>query len=244
MRIENTLFVQLLVGAKREREGINAKFLNTTALVTLASAPVYLLLMFEGAFLSFHDPVVTWWHRGLLLVDLIVVWTLWPRYRRGWGVVSLWPKPGWRLARTGVLSALVLIWTVAFMTYPDQPTVLPDLGERFLGAGRFRLILLTEDLVDAEKVSRIQKNQSLAVTERWEPASKGEGRDLIDEAWESALDRENRDLTAADLRYADIRYVDFAFAILNRALLNSARSKNANFFWAQLKGANLNEAQA
>jgi hypothetical protein len=40
MRIENTLFVQLLVGAKLEREGINAKLLRLMALITLALAPV------------------------------------------------------------------------------------------------------------------------------------------------------------------------------------------------------------
>ncbi|MGH6812143.1 MAG: hypothetical protein ACREDM_07280, partial [Methylocella sp.] len=47
MRIENTLFVQLLVGGRPEREGINAKLLSLMALITLALAPAALLLMFE-----------------------------------------------------------------------------------------------------------------------------------------------------------------------------------------------------
>jgi hypothetical protein len=44
MRIENTLFIQLLVGGRLEREGLNAKLLSLMALITLALAPVALLL--------------------------------------------------------------------------------------------------------------------------------------------------------------------------------------------------------
>jgi hypothetical protein len=96
MRIENTLFVQLLVGGRLERKGINAKFLSLMALITLALAPVALLLMFEVKFLPYHSEAITWLHRGLLALDLALVWTLWPGYRSGWGV-RLWPKTRWRL---------------------------------------------------------------------------------------------------------------------------------------------------
>ena len=47
MRIENILFVQLLVGGRLEREGINAKLLRLMALITLALAPVALLLYLQ-----------------------------------------------------------------------------------------------------------------------------------------------------------------------------------------------------
>jgi hypothetical protein len=81
MRIENTLFVQLLVGAKREREGLNAWLLSWMALVTLALAPVALMLMFEIMFLPYHSEWIRL-HRFLLLADIALVWTLWPGYRR------------------------------------------------------------------------------------------------------------------------------------------------------------------
>lgn len=55
MRIENTLFVQLLVGGRLEREGINAKLLSWMALITLALAPVLLLLMIQIKFLPYHS---------------------------------------------------------------------------------------------------------------------------------------------------------------------------------------------
>src|SRR5580704_13826939 len=107
MRIENTLFVQLLVGGRLEREGINAKFLSLMALITLALAPVALLLMFEVYFLPYHNERITWLHRGLLALDLALVWTLWPGYRSGWGV-RLWPKATWWLVVPGIGSAVAL----------------------------------------------------------------------------------------------------------------------------------------
>src|ERR1700730_7075904 len=66
MRIENTLFVQLLVGGRLEREGINAKLLSLMALITLALFPVLLLLMFEVKFLPYHSEWITWLHGGLV----------------------------------------------------------------------------------------------------------------------------------------------------------------------------------
>jgi uncharacterized protein YjbI with pentapeptide repeats len=92
-------------------------------------------------------------------------------------------------------------------------------------------------------VERIEKNEALAVTERWEVPLKGDGGDLIVQAWDSAFNCQRRDFTAADLRYADIRYVNFYGAILNRAWLTYARSKNALFGKAKLNGANLDRAQ-
>jgi hypothetical protein len=58
MRIENTLFVQLLVGGRREREGLNARLLSVMALITLALAPVALLLYLQIKFLPYHGE--TW----------------------------------------------------------------------------------------------------------------------------------------------------------------------------------------
>ncbi len=89
MRIENTLFVQLLVGGRLEREGINARLLSLMALITLALAPVALLLFLQIKFLPYHSEWITWLHRGLLLVDLWLVWTLWPGYRSQLGCCAI-----------------------------------------------------------------------------------------------------------------------------------------------------------
>ncbi len=119
MRIENTLFVQLLVGGRLEREGINAKLLSWMALITLALAPVALLLFLQIKFLPYHSEPITWWHRGLLALDLALVWTLWPGYRSGWGV-RLWPKISWWLVVPGIGSAAALAYAAMVATFPDE----------------------------------------------------------------------------------------------------------------------------
>jgi uncharacterized protein YjbI with pentapeptide repeats len=247
MRIENTLFVQLLVGGRLEREGINAKLLSLMALITLALAPVALLLYLQIKFLPYHSEWITWLHRGLLALDLTLVWTLWPGYRSGWGVRS-WPNATWWLVVPGVLSAAALAYAAMVATFPDErvyvetywlhgSTDLDSTGE-FSSHDRpkwYALIapvntldLHGEDLIDDVNLAHnIEKNKSSADTARWV----------------ASLSLAGRDLTGADLTDADVRHVDFSGAILNRASLSSAWADKAHFNNAQLQGASLSLAK-
>jgi uncharacterized protein YjbI with pentapeptide repeats len=237
MRIENTLFVQLLVGGRLEREGINAKLLSLMALISLALAPVALLLMFEIKFLPYHSEAITWLHRGLLALDLALVWTLWPGYRSGWGVISR-PKATWWLVVPGIGSAAALAYAVIVVTFPDEQMYLATYwlhGSTYLHHTWYALIAPVntldqhgEDLIDDAKLKQIiEKNESSADAQRWV----------------STLSLRDRDLTGANLRSADVRHVDFSQAILNRANLIYAWAKKARFDRAQLRGASLNDAQ-
>lgn len=227
MRIENTLFVQLLVGARLEREGINAKLLSLMALITLAVAPVALLLMIEIKFLPYHSEWITWLHRSLLAIDLILVWTLWPGYRSGWGV-RLRPESSWRLVPAGILGAVALAYAVVVATFPDERMYLATngLGSEFVSN---TLDLHGEALIDFARLENvIKKNKSETGKSRWEPAISV---------------RKNRDLTEANMRDTDIRQVEFSDAILNRARLDNAWARDAHFDKAQLQGASLIDAQ-
>ncbi len=247
MRIENTLFVQLLVGGRLEREGINAKLLSLMALITLAVAPVALLLYLQIKFLPYHSEWITWLHRGLLAADLVLVWTLWPGYQCGWGE-RLWPKASLRLALPGILSAVALAYAVLVATFPDEHMYLTTnwlhgkSNRVFTGELNWRdrpvwygwiapvnnLDLHGEDLIDDAKLAHIiEKNKSETGGNRWEPI----------------LLLAKRDLTEADLSDTDIRQVGFSGTIFNRANLNGAWAKNANFDKAQLQGASLLGAQ-
>ena len=230
MRIENTLFVQLLVGGRLEREGVNAKLLSLMALITLALAPVALLLMFEVKFLPYHSEAITWLHRGLLALDLALVWTLWPGYRSGWGV-RLWPKAAWWLVVPGIGSAAALAFAVMVATFPDERIYLATLwlhGPNYLITPVNTLDLRGEDLIDDAKLAHIlEKNESTTGAQRWV----------------ASLPLGGRDLTGADLSEADVRHVDFSGAILNRANLISSWAKKAHFDNAQLQGAVLVLAQ-
>jgi hypothetical protein len=69
--------------------------------------------------MPYHSEWITWLHRGLLAVDLMLVWTLWPGYRSGWGV-HLWPKATWWLVVPGIGSAAALVYAVMVATFPDE----------------------------------------------------------------------------------------------------------------------------
>jgi hypothetical protein len=70
-------------------------------------------------FLPYHSEWRTWLHRGLLALDLALVWTLWPAYRSGWGV-RLWPKATWWLVVPGIGSAAALAFAVLVAIFPDE----------------------------------------------------------------------------------------------------------------------------
>ena len=239
MRIENTLFVQLLVGGRLEREGINAKLLSLMAMITLAVAPATLLLYLQIKFLPYHSELITWLHRGLLAVDLVLVWTLWPAYRSGWGA-RLWPKRSWWLALAGVLSAIALLDAVLVATFPAECMYLVtewlhgtsywniETGDRKLRdrpdwyrwiAPVNSLDVHGQDLVgDMELENIIKKNEASAEPLRWTATFSLRGRDL----------------TELNLRETDLRHMDFSGAILNHADLSFAWAKNAHFDNAQI----------
>jgi uncharacterized protein YjbI with pentapeptide repeats len=248
MRIENTLFVPLLVGGRLERVGINATLLSLIALITLALAPVALMLMFEVKFLPYHSEWITWLHRGLLALDLMLVWTLWPGYRSGWGV-HLWPKAKWWLVPAGVLSAVALVYAVAVATFPDERIYVATKrlhGESYrdTGTGELKwrdrpvwygwvafsntLDLHGESLIDDAKLTLIaKKNERSALPDRWEPT----------------LLLKDRDLTEANLSDTDIRQAEFSDTIFNRANLDRAWAEKVHLDKAKLQGASLKEAQ-
>jgi uncharacterized protein YjbI with pentapeptide repeats len=228
MRIENTLFVQLLVGGRLEREGLNAKLLSLMALITLMLAPVALLLMIQIKFLPYHSEWITWWHRGLLTIDLLLVWTLWRAYRSGWGVIT-WPQKSWRLVRGGALSAVALLYALLWLTFPGETQhmfLTRDWSRDVLGFSN-TLYLSGENLVDDPRSAHIIQLSESSPDARWEPT----------------LNLWKRDLTNADLTNADIRHAKLVDAILNGAKLDWAWAKGAHLDGAQLQGASLDGAQ-
>jgi uncharacterized protein YjbI with pentapeptide repeats len=258
MRIENTLFVQLLVGGRLEREGINAKLLSLMALITLAVAPVALLLYLQIKFLPYHSEWITWLHRGLMAVDLVLVWTLWPGYRSGWGI-RLWPRMSWRLVPPKVLSVIALFYAVAAVTFPDEPIYLVtdwihgatswqfssdpvSLIQRNRSV-RYAWILPTNslDLREEDLISDAKLNQ---IVEKNEGSTYKRIKSFFEvpQRWTATFSVAGRDFTEADLGSADIRHVDFSGAVLNRANLALVWATKARFANAQLRGALLSGA--
>ncbi len=101
-RVENALFLQLLVGMKGERSGVNAFLLGLIALITIVLAPLATLVLMQMMFLPYHSFGITWWQRVLVIADLILIIVmtyrlLFPRgvWKAPLMVATLAPKPRW-----------------------------------------------------------------------------------------------------------------------------------------------------
>lgn len=103
-RLGNALFALLLSGPQRERKGALAALYTLIALTTVALAPIAVLLLFQLMFLPYQSDELTWWHRIAIVLDLVLVWTLWWSYRSHWGEKL---RPSFRPVISSCLVALV-----------------------------------------------------------------------------------------------------------------------------------------
>jgi uncharacterized protein YjbI with pentapeptide repeats len=246
-RLANTLFAQLFAGSSREREGALGWLLSGMAWVTLAIAPVGVLIIFQIKFLPYHHAAVTWTHRGLIAFDLLAVLLLWAsavRAREGAGWRSL---TYYRMMTLAAFAVFVL--SNLFITFPGEPgrywtTIvfkpdpaaggtaecqIPKAIEAVLSPGLDRLVLLGEDFVDD---ARFDKIAAIAQTN---------GQNLYES--ERTTTFRERDLRCARLAGTDLRLADFRGANLSGAILRAARLRGATFIGANLTSAVLDGAQ-
>jgi uncharacterized protein YjbI with pentapeptide repeats len=120
-RLPSNIFVQYLAGPKDVRTGIMGNMLRLVAQVSLVACPVGLLVLFQLQFLPFHRWDVTWWHRFAVLLDVLLLWALWPLIANGapaWlGLRNLRRREAVGLA-VASLSPLLVVFTLA--TYPGE----------------------------------------------------------------------------------------------------------------------------
>jgi uncharacterized protein YjbI with pentapeptide repeats len=254
-RLANTLFAQIFAGSPRERRGWLGGLLRMIAWLTLAIAPVLVLLVFQFKFLPYHSHPITWTVRLLILLDLIAVLVLWRAARR--------PDHdlGWHLTLQGwiawLCAAALAVFSWVALTFPGEPHAQwtrfePDAQWFLLGRGiellRWpgrppecqttsplhaapafdRLFLPEVDVVDPEKLAKLK-----ARSERvYAPSEQKHTHSFFD-----------RDLTCAYLWNADLRRVDLKFARLRGADLTGADLEGADLDEAHLEGAKLDNAK-
>jgi hypothetical protein len=78
-QLPNNIFVQFLAGPREVRNGFIGLLLWLIALISLVIGPVALLVFFQLQFLPYHDPAIIWWQRVAVVIDLALLWMLWPR---------------------------------------------------------------------------------------------------------------------------------------------------------------------
>jgi uncharacterized protein YjbI with pentapeptide repeats len=257
-RLANTLFVQLFAGSPREREGVLGWLLRLMAWITLAIAPVCVLLVFEIQFLPYHSAAVSWTHRGLIVVDLLAILLLWagavdPRRDIVWqGLTKSWKVT----LAAGVIAALCCL----LLTFPGEPTRfwmqflpasytargtvvrcrMPTVLEEIFAANFDRLSLPGEDFVDDDKLAKI--------------ISAADAKDRLPYEGERTRYFRMRDLSCGNFSGADLRHVDLSSAQMSGARLDGARlqgarmtgadMERASMYGVHLDGSNLYEARA
>ncbi len=118
-QLPSNIFVQFLAGPRDLRDGLLGWMLRVIAWISLIIGPVLLLVFFQLQFLPYHNPVVTWWQRIAVLLDLVLLWILWPTVACGAGLrwhEFSWVKTAGLLILSGVPT--LLVFTIA--TFPGE----------------------------------------------------------------------------------------------------------------------------
>jgi Pentapeptide repeats (8 copies) len=83
-QLPSNIFVQMLAGPREVRRTIIGVMLRLIARISLVLGPLALLVFFQVQFLPYHPHWgVGLWQRGAVIVDLALLWILWPAISRG-----------------------------------------------------------------------------------------------------------------------------------------------------------------
>lgn len=120
-QLPSNIFVQYLAGPPQVRAGLVGFLLRSIAEISLVYLPIGLLVLFQLQFLAYHSEIITLWHRGALIIELILVWALWPSIARGEisRVGSLTLRSG-RAVASIAGTLLILSFSVSIATFPGE----------------------------------------------------------------------------------------------------------------------------
>jgi uncharacterized protein YjbI with pentapeptide repeats len=250
-QLPSNIFVQFLAGPPEVRDGIIGFLLWLIALISLVIGPIVLLVFFQLQFLPYHDEWITWWQRIAVMIDLALLWTLWPRIGLPKEVAAETgegrrPSLVEATRRIGTIVAmlllsiisLALVFTIA--TFPSEwleaelkslPPIAP-----------LRKVLVAGDID-----SNARRPKSL-----WSDRLVLPGLDVIDHmkfdnevkiaALPVTASLRARHLENAVLIGAELRKADFAGSYLNGANLDEADLRSANLNDTEIRGASLRYA--
>jgi uncharacterized protein YjbI with pentapeptide repeats len=270
-QVGNALFLQLLVGMKGERTGVNALLMGLIALITIVLAPLATLVLMQMMFLPYHHLRITWWHRGVVAADLVLILVMTYRCFFPRGVTkaplvlgALGRKPRWATAMAFCLLLAVCLFPLAYWLsfregrWAGEPRLSLSEWRWWAGATPPLAGVDPDYSATANGVvfgwfpDRLKLNDESVVGQekldktKEETASRG-GTDFV-----PTLKLDGRDLQAADLSGADLRGVSLNGAVMLSANLEGARLDGArisceqqggSLVCAQLQGASLSRTR-
>jgi|HubBroStandDraft_3_1064219.scaffolds.fasta_scaffold24473_2 uncharacterized protein YjbI with pentapeptide repeats len=262
-RLANTLFAQIFAGSPREREGAIGWLLKGMAWITLAIAPILIVLAFQFRFLPYHSHIVTWMHRLLILIELgafFLIWPLaldaqrdfrWPEVRASLGRLAAIPRQMfgsrddrrdaslWLREQSAALSACILFFLVplSLATFPGEPHVNIFTGQSPSSVHCDRWFTRQFDRFFLPLVDVVDDEKLAKIVRATSE------RNLPSYLGKRTLAFRDRDLNCSNLSLADLRNVDLVGAQLYQANLGGTALDGAALDDAQLQGARLDQAE-
>ena len=225
------IFVQLLAGPRDARGGLVGTLLRLIAWISLVVGPVAMLVFFELQFLPYRDVWITMWQRLAVVLDLLILWILWPAIVHGGTAQSGWRRLGW-----GTASIMACISVVSILLVFAIATTSDEWLQRKLSWFPLRAV---RELLVAGEVDRIaQRPKSL-----WSNRLVLPGLDVIDHAKFDTEDKIKAAPKMASLRGRELRGAVLIAANLQKVDFAGANLEGASFFYANLQGADLSDAK-
>jgi hypothetical protein len=81
-QLPSNIFVQSLAGPRDVSEGTIGFLLRLIIRISLVVGPIALLILFQLQFLPYHSEGITNWQRVAVVIDLGLLWLLWPPIAR------------------------------------------------------------------------------------------------------------------------------------------------------------------
>jgi uncharacterized protein YjbI with pentapeptide repeats len=261
-RLANTLFAQIFAGSPREREGWLGWLLKAMAWITLAIAPILILLAFQFSFLAYHSHIATWTHRTLIFLELAALFLIWPLALDAQKDFQ-WPKVGAGLKRTAALTwrlfipkegrrdewswlrqqaaplaayLLFIVVSLSIATFPGEPHVNLLMLKPLSSVQCNRWMQQRFDRFNLPRIDVVDKDKLAKIAQHTSE------RQLRPSQGERTQTFRDRDFNCSDLSSGDLRRVDLTGARLVGANLLDTAFEGAIFNYAQLQGAILYSA--
>lgn len=120
-QLPSNIFVQLLAGPREVREGLMGLLLRLIVWITVVIGPVALLVVFQLQFLAYHDSSITSWQRIAVVIDLGLLWTLWPSVVRGQAIREAWRGMKWStFTLMASMSLALVLFVFVIATFPGE----------------------------------------------------------------------------------------------------------------------------
>ncbi len=235
-QLDTFVLTQLLVGAPTSP--VVRAVLRLAVWLTLLVFPALVLLLMQLRFLPYHHWPTTCAQRAALLLDLLLIWFMWPAIVVGARVSGRTGRWSWGRGAMAALCAALALFSILVATVPEEPVELAELrlgwpvhsepnGSRFwwptwaLSVGKVNsfqrnLVLNDQPLIGLDEDALAKRSQTLRLRDR--------------------------DLRHAVLYRADLRKADFTGAHLQGASLDAAHLQGALLRGAHLQGASLDRA--